>query len=402
MQCSVETNPPVRSWLFLLVLAVPATGLTLLGISQHVSPATASLEDFVEYWGAGRLNARGENPYDPQVLYCQEKEVSPHLTNAIMMWNPPWALSLVMPFAEMPASLGHGLWLLAQLILLLVCADWIWRYYGGARRDRWLALLVTLSFAPTFFLLHMGQISALILLGVVGFLHFEKRGQWMWAGAVAALVTIKPHVIYLFGAALVLWTMHRRRWTLVVGGALALGLLTVIPLAFNPQVLRQYREVMAADPPQMLSPTIGSLLRLGFGLDKLWLQFVPGLFGLSWLLCHWIRHRHHWVWAEQTPLLLFASFLTTSYGAWPFDLVVLLIPVLQVTVWCVRIQQSRMVAFALITLVGFDVLALLLRNIRWSDQYLHVWMTPMLLLGYLAIRRQISREPLSEPVPVSV
>ena len=64
-------------------------------------------DDFVEYWAAGRLNAVGENPYDPSILHQCERLVSPHLTEAIMMWNPPWSLSIAMPFGFLPVH-DHG------------------------------------------------------------------------------------------------------------------------------------------------------------------------------------------------------------------------------------------------------------------------------------------------------
>jgi hypothetical protein len=388
MPSFVEIPDCWRSRLFGALLALAGLGMALVTLPWLTAREPFSLQDFVEYWGAGRLNAHGDNPYDPDLLFQQEREVSPELTNAIMMWNPPWTLAIAMPFGLLPARIGLVLWLGLQLSLILVSADFLWRYYGGETPQRWMAWLVSLSFVPTFMVLRFGQISPLVLLGMTGFLVCERNKLWGWAGACVVLAAVKPHVVILFGFAVLLWAWDRRRPWIIFGGAVALVLLTAIPLACNAHVLDQYREALGRRPPEMLSPTIGSLLRLAFGLDQLWLQYVPLSLGLVWLWVHWRRRRETWQWAEQTPVLLMASFLTASYGAWQFDLVVLLIPVIQASVWISQQRHPGTIGFALTALFGFDALALALMNIRWSEQYWHVWMTPMILCSYLALRKQ--------------
>jgi hypothetical protein len=368
-------------------------GILLIGIALCVlagiwlsDPAHASLQDFVEYWAAGRANLDRENPYDAAVVYRHERAVSPELTAAIMMWNPPWTLTIVMPFALLPARLGFVLWLGLHLVVILVCADGLWRNYGGADRLRGVAWLVAIGFVPTFFALRMGQITPLVLAGVVGFLWAERSGREWTAGAWLALVMIKPHLIYLFVAAVLFWAVVNGRWRIGAGFAAALSALAAVSLLFNPDVLQQYREALTHQPPQMLSPTIGALLRLAFGIDKLWLQYVPVTIGLLWFGLYWRRARANWMWRQQAPVLLFASLLTTSYGAWPFDLVILLVPVIQATVWLT--ESSAPVLFGLMVLIGFNVLALATMNVHWAEQYWHVWMAPLLLCGYVMLRRQ--------------
>jgi hypothetical protein len=234
------------------------------------------------------------------------------------------------------------------------------------------------------------------LLGVVGFLCCERRGRYGWAGAVAVLAAVKPHLVYLFAAALLLWALRERRWRLLAGGLFALLALTAVPLACNPHVIEQFRYALGAYPPQFLSPTLGDILRLWFGKDKLWLRSIPVALGLAWFVAHWLRHRRHWSWAEQTPVLLLASFLTSSYGVWQFDLVVLLVPVLRAAAWVAGTRRS--VGFAVTLLAGFNVMALLLMDVRYTDQYLHVWMTPMLLYGSWSLRRESVREPAETPI----
>src|SRR5881227_1912195 len=76
------------------------------------------LFDFVEYWAAGRLLAEGRNPYDPEAIEQLERAVGTEET--VLMWNPPWALPLVLPFGMLDARLAHLLWLLVQFAALAV------------------------------------------------------------------------------------------------------------------------------------------------------------------------------------------------------------------------------------------------------------------------------------------
>jgi hypothetical protein len=185
-----------------------------------------------------------------------------------------------------------------------------------------------------------------------------------------------------------LWTWKARRWGVVAGGIVTLIGMSTFALFVNPRVFEQYHLAMTDRPPQMLSPTLGALLRLAFGIDRIWLQYVPVAIGICWFVAYWLRHHRQWSWAEQTPLLLFASLLTTNYGAWPFDLVIFLVPLIQTAVGICTTRSPAL--FAGLVLVAFNALAILTMDVHWAEQYRHAWMTPMLLCGYLILRRQES------------
>jgi hypothetical protein len=376
-------------------LAVAGAAVGLAALVQLLTTGTAlPLEDFVEYWAAGRLTARGDNPYDAAILYAMERPVSAGLSEAIMMWNPPWTLTVAIPFGVLPVHFSHLLWLWMQMTVLVACADWLWHFYGGAKRLRWLGWLVALAFLPSYFLLHMGQISSLVLLGIVGILMFDRHGRqtdnYRWMGAAALLAAIKPHMVLLLGVVLVWQALEERRWSFLRGCVWAVLAGMVLPLACNPMTVNQYMAALVQHPPHMLSPTLGSLLRLAFGMDRFYLQFIPALVGIGWLVYYRRRRRHAWDWGHEMPLVLLMSFLTASYGAWPFDLVVLLVPVLRATVWLTHDRRPNVIGFAAVAFVGFDVLAWLFRDVPYTEQYWNVWMTPLLLYVYLALQRQTS------------
>ncbi len=349
-------------------------------------------DDFVEYWAAGRLNLHGQNPYKAENLLPLERDAgresfpldpSGH-ESAIMMWNPPWTLSFVMPLGLLDARIGQLLWLLGNLAIILFCADWVWRYYQGPSAYRWVAWAVALTFIPTMMVLRAGQIGPLILLGIVGFLHFEKQGRLFLAGAACVLIAIKPHLLFLFWIALALWALKGRRWRVLIGGIVTGVVATAIPIFFNPEICQQYWFALTHHPPEeWVSLTIGSILRLLFGAELVWLQLIPAIPALIWLGFHWRKHHAGWTWGEQMPLLTLVSFLTTFYGAWPFDLVILLLPVIQAAVWAVEVKNLRTAALAMYLVIDLTALSLILVGVTsiWF-----IWMTPALLACYLSLR----------------
>jgi Glycosyltransferase family 87 len=347
-------------------------------------------DDYVEYWAAGRLNAHGMNPYDGELLLPLEREAGRDTAEPVMMWNPPWTLTLAMPVGLLPARAGQMLWLAVSLVLVVGSADRLWSLYGGAAERRWVSWLLALSFLPTLFVLQSGQIGPFILVGIAGFLVLHRaRLPWL-AGACGVLMAIKPHLVYLFWFALAGWVLRRPfpdRAKVIAGGLAAGVVATLIPLACNSDVLGQYWDAMThRTPEQWKSPTLGSLLREVFGEDQFRLQFVPALLGVTWLAVEaWRVRNTQWRWEERMPLLLLVSFATASYGAWPFDLVILLPAVVHVAarLSLAGDRRSAFLAAGVYVAINAGALAMNLAHMT-SDRF--VWMAPSLLVAYVLLR----------------
>jgi hypothetical protein len=362
------------------VLLAGAVVLVVAGMAWQLSRGVQlPLFDFVEYWAAGRLNAQGQNPYDPDALRQLEKAAGRD-TPAVPMLNPPWVLPLVMPFGLLEVQTAQLLWLLLQLCALVVSADWLWHLYGGTSAKRWVAWLVAFTFLPSYFSLTAGQISPLLLLGTAIFLHAVRTNRPVVAGGSTLLLAIKPHLLLLVLVALLLWSVQERRWSLLLSATLTGLAATLIALVCNPDVLTQYVHMLKNPPAEYRSPTLGYLLRLWLGEDRFWLQFLPPLAGLAWLVAYWRRHRRNWDWQRHLPLVLLVSLLTAAYGAWPFDLVLLLVPVLQVAV---RPHRPRLAVGLHVVINGLALFLLL-----GGPEFLtFLWLTPALLAAYLLTRQ---------------
>ena len=143
-------------------------------------------------------------------------------------------------------------------------------------------------------------------------------------------------------------------------------------------------------------PTLGSLLRLAFGEGMFGLQFIPVFAGLAWFGRYWSRYERRWEWSEQLPLLLLVSFLTAPYGAWPFDMVLLL----PAAVWLVLRVRGPMRGPVMVGLLAVNVGCLVLNVLRISS-FWFIWVAPAMLLLYTLGARQSSPATVPATSPAS-
>ena len=346
-------------------------------------------DDFVAYWAAARLQLNGENPYSEPSLLGLQKSVGWKQSGPLIGFNPPWALSFAIPFSLFSYPIARVLWLVTGVATVVFCTDWAWRFYGSPGESRRLAWMLGGTFLPVLMALSMGQIAPLMLLGVTGFLLFTSRGQWIKAGAVLVMLALKPHLFYLFWVALLVWVVDRRQWNLCWGAAASLLLTTMIPLVFNPMLLRQYWDMIGNEAPPLvwLTPTLATYIRSWFGTSGLWMQFFPMLAGCVWLVFYWRRHRQTWDWKLQMPVLLLVSLATVSYG-WVFDQVVLLPFVLQAVGWTLERRNDCLKCLALGGYLSINALLLILIAFKTEHSY-YVWLAPVWLAGYVFLGSRV-------------
>jgi hypothetical protein len=360
------------------------------------NPEVFPPDDYIQYWAAGKLNLNGENPYDGEKLLPLQRANGGIYDYPIMMWNPPWTLSLAMPIACLPARVGQFLWVGIGFFLLVFSVDLLWRFYGGDPSRRWLAWIVAVGFVPTLILAKAGQIGFCFLLGATLFLHFERARKPLFAGAACCLLAVKPHLMYLFWPALAVWVLRKPGWNrsgILVGG-IALGIVaSIIPMLSNAEVFQHYRDAMTNRPPdRWRSPTVGTFLRMFIGEERFWLQFLAPLGGLAWLAYDAWRHREHtWVWGDRLPLVLFVSYITASYGAWPYDLVLLYPALVQVAIRLDRERVRWKIAFALGVYIFIDAIGLYI-NLNEIGSEWFIWVAPTMLIVYLVVAKPLVAE----------
>jgi glycosyl transferase family 87 len=283
-----------------------------------------SVNDSVAYWSAARLLLTGGNPYSPEEMLRLETSAGWSRSTALPTWNPPWTLVLFLPLGFSSYKIAQALWFLVNILILVSCSKALSRVYGNGEDN--LAFHVT--FIPALVCLLVGQTSLFVLLGFVYFLRLVQQKQDTRAGVAAALLAVKPQLIYLFWPALLLWAIVQRRTRILIGFAAMLLVASLVVLWLNPAVFSFYMQKWRLMSP-LESPvhTIGTLLRSYFGWQRHWLAYLPSVCGLFWFVLRW----GYWKrldWRADLPTLLVVSLATTSY-ALIYDQAVLLIAVQQ-------------------------------------------------------------------------
>jgi len=379
----------VTLWV-LLVLCLVA--LFAIGRSAFSGSKLLKADDFVQYWAAGRVFLAGGDPYDPAQLRPLQHAAG--RTNYIdgaptIVWNPPWLLPGLALFGALPYPEARLAWFLLHLALILACLIWAWRAYSGPHNRAWAAWLVGLTFVPTLQALQVGQLGPVILALTVGLTVHAECQNAFWTGAILALLSIKPQLALPLGTIGLLWIAKQRSLAAIAGGACALLVASGLAVAINHPIFGAYIRAVTSYPPvEWATPTLGGVLRALTGVERFWLQFAPALIGMAWAIAHWARRRDTWEWSQELPLLLLVSMVTAPY-AWGYDMVLLVVPLVQIAAQLASQPPSARTwrlagAYLSLNLAALAV-HLLLRNSFWF-----FWLPPALLAWYLWARKAIS------------
>lgn len=356
--------------------------------------------DFISYWSSGRLLLNGDNPYSPERIMALQQSVGPTRKGPIVMYSPPWVLPFVLPFCIGNYFFSKYLWFLVMVGLVFICPYWLWSLYGGSKKRRYCSLIILSTFFPIYLMLYLGQIVPIILVGLVGFLYFEEKRQLWPAALFSAFLTLKPQTLYLFWIALFFWIIEKRNWSFAVRTLVVNFSIMLIPLIFNTQVYDQYLNAVAGQSfaYKWATPTIGTYLRLIFGEEKHWLQFLPMATGMLWLLFYWVNRRKHWEWKQALPLILFISLITTFY-CWSWDYALILIALIQSLAWMTNREAiSANFKITAILLYLFVNIFAIIENHIFIGGHHYIWLPPTLFFFYYSTWKAASFRHSSEKI----
>jgi hypothetical protein len=346
------------------------------------------INDFIEYWTATRLLLDGGNPYSPAELLARQQALGWSQAEPLMMWNPPWTLSFTLLFGLVDHQTAQLAWFLSHTLIIFVGAQSLWKIYGGEAKKSRYAVISAASFAPTYFALLLGQISPLILLGLIAFLATVKEKRWQLAGATLTIAAIKPHLLYLVWLALLMWGLKNAKWKLASGFIVIGIVVAALPVLLDREIYFQYVELLKTSrvtrPLDWATPSLGTALAEILAIPDAWIRWLPSVAGAGWFLWYWCRRAETWDWLLEMPLVLLLSVVTASF-VWTFDQVVLLPAVIQAAVWTSQFED-RVRAAIFIGIYIATGMILLVSKIFLMNDFWYFWVAPAYLILYLYAR----------------
>ena len=170
--------------------------------------------------------------------------------------SPPPLAWLAVPFTPLPFRLAYWLWSLL-LVLALVLA---WRLAApGHGRVRLIFLVAAIGWLPVIYGLTLGQPVLFVAAGVAGCYALLLRDRRLAAGAVLAVLVLKPQVAFLVPAALLV----TGRWRAFSAAAVVLAVLAILSaLALGAGGVATYEQRLsfASNVPENQVQTLAALI----------------------------------------------------------------------------------------------------------------------------------------------
>jgi hypothetical protein len=380
METQQQNSDRHQKWSTLLIVCLVATALALLFI--HPDSADPP-NDFAFYWTAARLVLDGKNPYSVADTVDLQRRLFFAGEGALVMLNPPWILPLIAPFGVMPFSIGTRLWLVMGLAIMMISVHWLWDLYGDGE-SRWIGWLVAATFLPVAVVLAIGQIGPWILFGLAGYLRFQARQKNYLAGAFLFFAALKPHLVFLVWIALLLYTLHHKRWESLAAFFSVLGVASLLAVVLDHQAFYEYAALfLHGKAVVQATPTLGGVLRSISGSAPM--QFLPVAGASVWFAIYWHRWRSRWEWRSRLPSLLLVSIVATPYS-WFFDQVVLLPSIFFATLSVLGSRRRVWLEAATVYIVVNAIVLWFLLDRR--TMFWYSWTALAWLAIYVAVQRR--------------
>ena len=182
--------------LFLLAMLVP--------YARQVASSPTLGQDFRAFFAAATVVAHHGDPYDWPTLAASEfqlydgprglKPGDAGYYEFLAYPEGPWLAVAMAPIISLPWQVAYALYAVLLGLVLLATGFGTFTLLGWARRRAALAAGCTLLAAVGFINLFMGQVSVIVFGAFVAAWLLAARGRPWLAGAVLALVWVKPNI----------------------------------------------------------------------------------------------------------------------------------------------------------------------------------------------------------------
>ncbi len=302
------------------------------------------------------------------------------------------------PVLWLPFAVAAKTWAIAGLGLGVAAAVLIANCFDRSPRTVLYALAGVSINVPLLLSLGFGQTGALLLFAAALLMHGRVKTRSLLEQSVALVIlSVKPHLFFLLGIALLWDEIRLRRAALIGYVAAVLGTMLLVLIIVNPVVVTAYLEHFFGEAKSdgviglasWNTPTIANFIRIGLRellgqQANLSLAVIPlvSVFLLVW----WCWRHPAPDWLHRAPPLLVLSLWLSPYG-WAYDWAVL--GVVQAVLLVRLVQDERLAllwfvtAMIVVMQLGAGYMTFVLkRSLEWL-----VWLPAVeLILWYGAER----------------
>ena len=291
----------------------------LAWVNYTFSKGNPGGNDFlVHYIGARSLLYDGLSPYSDEVAVRIQTAAYGHpaqgIEHELRVAYPLYSVFLFTPFAVIgDYNIARAIWmtcleiaLIAMSFLALNLTEWnppLWL--------QGLILLFSIIWYHAIRGLINGNVVILIALAISAILLSIKKEHDKIAGILLAAVTIKPHIVVLFIAFVLIWSLYKGRWILLQWFVGTLFVLVVISVLIIPDwIIQNIQEVLrypGYNPAGTLAAALGELLP-GLGQEIKWV--IALIFGMILIYEWWIGRK------EDFTRFMWVSFMTLVISQW--------------------------------------------------------------------------------------
>ena len=312
--------------------------------------------DFRPYWSASYLLAHGQDFSDLSLMDQIERTLTGWDQSFTMMaWFAPTGMVVLLPFTFLPFEKAAFFWLLTNIMVLSATAFLLW---SDVKRKIWIPLLAVFAFPMTLLSLYVGQINTLVLFGLAVFISLRKPEQQYLRGIGLALTTIKPHLVILTLPLIILDSVYKKQWKILIGFFGTLLVCSIILFALYPSWPVSFWNLVSSGMSTVReTPTISGLIAYTTGQDwGKWL-WIPGLlFAISvW----WIRKEN--LNSQKMFLILIPLSLLISPIGWGYDQIILLSTIIFILRQLKLIEIIKKMKVIIICLFSIYVVIFILR-----------------------------------------
>lgn len=227
-------------YLVVIIAIVLVAGLALLG---HWAMQRVSYEDqFVIPWAAGRSwLLEGLDPYDPQVVQLarttlNRSDFQGQIPPIAELTEPVLNLVFSLPLSLLPYEIARTIWITLLIVSVGLSGFLLFKISGWQTSlpEKAVVIVLLMAWLPNLQSVMMGSLAPLMVFLILYGVYAILRGKDTLAGFLLALTFGSVQISFLILILLIVWSLIKGRWSILLAYFSGLAFLWVVSLILLP------------------------------------------------------------------------------------------------------------------------------------------------------------------------